>query len=523
MKIGQILIFIISILIAFSYYFIIKNYPELMPSYIQNLQKYFFSNPETTKQPEYDIIIVGAGLAGLTSAYEANLISNGKLKILLLEQEKKYGGNSIKASSGINILNSPIQEKEKIKDSYNLFYNDTIRSGKGRSIPQLVSILVNDSHDIFNYYTKLGIDLSHVGLLGGHSAARTHRPEKIAVGYHLDSSMFNVIKDIKSIKYQVNSTVIELIYNKDKNEVNGVVYYDSFNKKNVKIYSKCVILTCGGFGHDFESDSLLKEFVPHLMNFPTTNGPQSKGIGMKIARKIGVQLVDMDQVQVHPTAFVNLKKRYEKNKILAAELLRGVGGILINQKGMRFSNELGTRDYVTKRILDNCEKNSNSPIDQYEAFIIINQKCVDIYGPNVYYYINLELLKKYNNFKEFANTFNLPYDKLSETIINYNKNENGKEDEFGKKVFPMKFDLNEVIYAGIITPSIHYTMGGIKMNNDTEIYNTNGKIIKGLFGAGEVTGGVHGGNRLGGNSLLECAVYGRKSAQSAYNLIKKLN
>ena len=238
MKIGQILIFIISILIAFSYYFIIKNYPELMPSYIQNLQKYFFSNPETTKQPEYDIIIVGAGLAGLTSAYEANLISNGKLKILLLEQEKKYGGNSIKASSGINILNSPIQEKEKIKDSYNLFYNDTIRSGKGRSIPQLVSTLVNDSHDIFNYYTKLGIDLSHVGLLGGHSAARTHRPEKIAVGYHLDSSMFNVIKDIKSIKYQVNSTVIELIYNKDKKELNGVVYYDSYNKKNVKIYSQ---------------------------------------------------------------------------------------------------------------------------------------------------------------------------------------------------------------------------------------------------------------------------------------------
>jgi FAD-dependent fumarate reductase len=305
MKIGQILIFIISILIAFSYYFIIKNYPELMPSYIQNLQKYFFSNPETTKQPEYDIIIVGAGLAGLTSAYEANLISNGKLKILLLEQEKKYGGNSIKASSGINILNSPIQEKEKIKDSYNLFYNDTIRSGKGRSIPQLVSTLVNDSHDIFNYYTKLGIDLSHVGLLGGHSAARTHRPEKIAVGYHLDSSMFNVIKDIKNIKYQVNSTVIELIYNKDKRELNGIVYYNSYNKKNVKIYSKWVILTCNGFSHDFESDSLLKEFVPHIMIFTTTNCPQINGIGIKIARTIGVQLVDMDQVQIYSTAFLN--------------------------------------------------------------------------------------------------------------------------------------------------------------------------------------------------------------------------
>ena len=117
--------------------------------------------------------------------------------------------------------------------------------------------------------------------------------------------MFNVIKDIKNIKYQVNSTVIELIYNKDKRELNGIVYYNSYNKKNVKIYSKWVILTCNGFSHDFESDSLLKEFVPHLMNFPTTNGPQSKGIGMKIARKIGVQLVDMDQVQIYSTAFLN--------------------------------------------------------------------------------------------------------------------------------------------------------------------------------------------------------------------------
>ena len=127
--------------------------------------------------------------------------------------------------------------------------------------------------------------------------------------------MFNVIKDIKSIKYQVNSTVIELIYNKDKRELNGIVYYNSYNKKNVKIYSKWVILTCNGFSHDFESDSLLKEFVPHIMIFTTTNCPQINGIGIKIARTIGVQLVDMDQVQVHPTAFVNLKNRYEKNKI----------------------------------------------------------------------------------------------------------------------------------------------------------------------------------------------------------------
>ena len=517
MKIGQILILISAIFIASFYYFILTNYPHLMPSTIRNLSKYLSKIPY-----DYDIIIVGAGLAGLTAAYEADKISSGKLRILLLEQEKKYGGNSIKASSGINILNSPIQEKEKIKDSYKLFYDDTIRSGKGRSTPMLVSTLVNNSHNIYDYYTQLGIDLSHVGLLGGHSKARTHRPEKDAVGYHLDSHMFNVVKKIKSITYKVNSTVNELLYDKEKNKVYGVIYYDSNANKNISLYSKTVILTCGGFGHDFTEDSLLKEFTPHLMNFPTTNGPQSKGIGMKIARKIGAKLVDMNQVQVHPTAFVNLNNRYEKNKILAAELLRGVGGLLINQNGKRFCNELGTRDYVTEKILNNCQKNNDSPIDQYEAFLFINQKCVDNYGPNVFYYIGLNLLKKYKNFKEFANTFNLPYDNIVETINKYNLNEDNKEDEFGKKVFPMKYDLNEEIYAGIITPSIHYTMGGVKINEKAEIINNDNHIIKGLFGAGEVTGGLHGGNRLGGNSLCECAVYGRKSAQTAFNYIKKL-
>ncbi len=140
---------------------------------------------------------------------------------------------------------------------------------------------------------------------------------------------------------------------------------------------------------------------------------------------------------------------------------------------------------------------------------------MDNYGPNVFYYIGLNLLKKYKNFKEFANTFNLPYDNIVETINKYNLNEDNKEDEFGKKVFPMKYDLNEEIYAGIITPSIHYTMGGVKINEKAEIINTENHIIKGLFGAGEVTGGLHGGNRLGGNSLCECAVYGR-------NLLKLL-
>jgi succinate dehydrogenase/fumarate reductase flavoprotein subunit len=257
------------------------------------------------------------------------------------------------------------------------------------------------------------------------------------------------------------------------------------------------------------------------MKFPTTNGKQTQGIGVKIARKIGIGLTDMNQVQIHPTGFVNLNDRYQKNKILAPELLRGVGGILINQKGQRFCNELGTRDYVSQKIIENCEIAKSNTITQYESFMLINQKAIDVYGGKVDFYIQKGYLRKYESFKVFAEKMNISkyYDNLIQTLKEYNESADTKKDKFGKKVFPQKFDLNDYVYAGIITPSIHYCMGGVTMNSNAQLIKTDGKVMNGLFGAGEVTGGVHGGNRLGGNSLMECGVFGRRAARSAVEYI----
>ena len=474
----------------------------------------------------YDIIVVGAGLAGVTATYESYIKSKGKLKIVLLEKQKNFGGNSAKATSGINILNSPLQKAENVKDTYDLFFSDTIKSGKGRSVPDLVSTLVKDSVSVFDFFTNIKADLSKLGLLGGHSVPRTCRPSKATVGYHLTSTVYNTLMKSSSIIFSPNSTVIELIYDRKKRTVNGVKVLINGKEKILK--SKAVILTCGGFGHDFDSnDSLLKEFVPNIMKFPTTNGPQTTGGGVKIARSIGADLVDMDQVQIHPTGYVDFKDRFSKNKILAPELLRGVGGILINQKGERFCNELGTRDYVTEKILNNCEKVPNTfNIDQYEAYLILNENSTIKFGPNIKFYINKGLFKKYNNFEDFAKTNKIDFKNLEKTILTYNnyaiKNE---PDPFGKNVYPEQFNINQPVYVAVISPVIHYCMGGIKINKDTEVISIKRKkkrsfVINGLFAAGEVTGGVHGGNRLGGNSLLECAVFGRRAANSAIRYIE---
>ena len=472
---------------------------------------------------KYDIVIVGGGLAGLTAAYESNRKSNNSLNIALIEGQQNIGGNSNRATSGINLLETPPQKRNNIIDNYTIFYQDTMKSGKYINDPSLVSTFINGTKTLYDYYTNnFGIDITLLGKLGGHSVARTHRPtdSNFVIGSYLVSKVSEVVKNSSKIKIYYNSTVTQLLKNETDNEIYGLKYKKEGESTENTIYSDAIILTTGGYGHDFADDGLLKDFVPEYMNYPTTNGDQTVGSGIKLGRKIGAKLVDMKQVQIHPTGFVDPKNRYEKKKILAPELLRGVGGILINEKGQRFCDELGTRDYVTEKIVENCQKQDTKEIDQYESYLIMNQEMAKEFGNNFYYYKDVQgFITQHDNFSELANNINVDYNNLEKTINSYNDAFAKNIDEFNKTTFPYKFNLSDTIYSMIITPSIHYTMGGLKINNKGEVLNSNNETIKGLFGAGEVTGGVHGGNRLGGNSLAEGGVYGRISADSAVDYI----
>ena len=476
-----------------------------------------------TSDEQYDLIIIGGGLAGLTAAYESNMKSNISLNIALIEGLSDIGGNSNRATSGINLLETEPQRRKNIIDNYTIFYQDTMKSGKNINDPLLVSTFINGTKTLYDYYTNnFGIDITLLGQLGGHSVARTHRPtdSNFVIGSYLISKVSQVVKNSNKITIYYNSTLTELLKNENNNEVYGLKYKRNNESTDNKIYCDAIILTSGGYGHDFGDDGLLKEFVPEYMNFPTTNGEQTIGSGVKLGRKIGAQLIDMKQVQIHPTGFVDPKNRYNKKKFLAPELLRGVGGILINENGQRFCNELGTRDYVTEKVLQNCKKQDTDEIDQYESYLLMNQEMANEFGNNFYFYKDVQgFIEQHSNFSELSKNINIDYNNLEKTINSYNEAFEKKLDEFNKTTFPYKFNLNDTIYSMIITPSIHYTMGGLKINNKAEVLDVNNKTIKGLFGAGEVTGGVHGGNRLGGNSLAECGVYGRISADSAVDYI----
>ncbi len=464
---------------------------------------------------DYDVVVIGSGAAGLTAAISANK-ANPNISVLIIEKEGQLGGDSIKASSGMSACDTTAQKMLGIEDNFQKFYKDTVKSGQGLSNETLVSILANRSRDAWDFLTCLGIDLTAVSQCGGHNTARTHRPKKTPVGFAIVSGLSKYIKMQKSdiIKNITRCDVKELIYDETQNRVSGVVV--SHEGKNIRLRAGAVVLATGGFGHDYNNDSLLREYVPHLEHLPTTTGKQAVGDGVKMARRIGVDLIHMNQVQVHPTGFVDPNNPNARSKFLAPELLRGAGGIMINETGDRFCNELGYRDYVSSQIIKCCRPRGEYP--QSISVILLNQRCVDLFGPTLKFYIDKGLMRRFDSLDSVAKAFDVSLEGMRRAIQKYNEAAKRGVDQFGKTVFPATFHEPDVFYAGQITPVVHYTMGGVRIDTSAAVLRTSNKVtqrVKGLFAAGEVTGGVHGKNRLVGNSILECIVFGRIAGESA--------
>lgn len=468
--------------------------------------------PWNKKIPQYDIIVIGSGAAGLAAAISATQTHPG-LSICIIEKEGQFGGDSIKATSGMSACETDTQKEEHIPDTIENFYADTIKSGQGLSNEILVKVLANNSKDAWDFLRYIDVNLTKVTQCGGHSISRTHRPENKTVGYAIVSGLKKYIESGKGgkITNMTRCQAKELIYDKRDKKIKGVVV--SVEDRNMIILAKSIILATGGYGHDYTKTSLLAEFAPSMQHLPTTTGKQAVGEGVKMARRIGADLIHMDKVQVHPTGFIDPQDPNAKTKFLAPELLRGVGGIMINEKGERFCNELGYRDYVSSEIIRCCRPRGEYP--QAISVILLNEKAVQMFGPTLKFYLDKKMIRKFASLEELAATYSVSLKGIKKTLKKYKEASKKGIDEYNKTVFPTIFEENDTFYAGQITPVVHYTMGGIKINERAEVIGENEEKINGLYGAGEVTGGVHGKNRLVGNSMLECIVFGRIAGESA--------
>ncbi|CCH60880.1 hypothetical protein TBLA_0D03810 [Henningerozyma blattae CBS 6284] len=459
------------------------------------------------------VVIVGTGLAGLATGNQ--LVNKYKIPVILLDKASSIGGNSIKASSGINGAMTTTQNALNVKDTPELFFNDTLKSAKARGSQLLMTKLSNDSKLAIQWLqSEFNIKLDLLAQLGGHSVPRTHRSSgKLPPGFEIVQALSNNLKTLSEskpdlVKILLNSKVVDLNLNNDS-AITGIQYMNEENE-TITIQTKHVVFCSGGFSFSRE---MLKEFAPQLMDLPTTNGSQTTGDGQKLLSKLGANMIDMDQVQVHPTGFIDPNDRQSHWKFLAAEALRGLGGILIAPNtGKRFVNELDTRDNVTAAMNKTCPK------DDVRALIVMSENVYQAYKNNMDFYLFKKLIKK-STIKDLVDQYNLPVtvDEFSNELIDYS-NESTK-DTFNRahiiNNFGSSVNSDTPIYVGEVTPVVHFTMGGAKINNKAEVLDKNDKVLsKGLYAAGEVSGGVHGSNRLGGSSLLECVVFGRTAADS---------
>jgi len=457
----------------------------------------------TGRMETYDLVVVGGGLTGLTSALS---ILDAGGRVALLEKEPFVGGNSAWASSGVNAARDLESEEQSNKDSKALFFEDTFKSGNGDKT--LVHALVNGSYTALQWIQhRLDVELDEVSQLGGHSVARTHRGDFGMVGQELVRRMANEVKKFKEpqLTLLTSSRVTRLIGDSESG-IRGVEYKSTGKKgagSSGSVFGRFIAVTTGGYANDQEIDSVLHQARPELKGMPTTNGRWATGDGIKLSTKIGAGSIDLDKVQVHPTAFLDPSKPNATRKTLCAELMRGVGGILLTRNGARFIDELAPRDVVVAAM-----KKASKESDK-EGFIILLSEAMRIAaGKHAEHYLKRGLMSRFSSLSEVETWAGVS---LTKSVQEYNMvAEKRGIGPFGKQYYhntPM--DINSPFLAGIVVPAVHYTMGGIRISSTASVLTSSGTPIPNLLAGGEVAGGTHGKNRLGGNALTECLVFGR--------------
>jgi fumarate reductase flavoprotein subunit len=375
---------------------------------------------------------------------------------------------------------------------------DTMRGGHYKNDPQLLRTLSLNSAAAEEWLLELGANFCHrMGRGGGQTRARGHGPcDGGPVGVEL-MRVLNKKAVEAGIDRRNNSRVTKILMKNGK--VTGVQYKSRGEVKTLN--AKAVILATGGFGANHQ---MVESYRPELKGFSTTNHPGATGDGIKLATDVGAALTDIEQIQIHPTVI-------KRDGALISESLRARGGILLNKEGKRFTNELLTRDVVSQNELKQTGGIGYLIVDNS---IYQKNKLTQGYHKHGY-------MTKCDTIADIAKLIGAPEATVQASFDQYWKAYDTKKDDlFGRPEMVIRMD-QAPWYVAQVTPGIHHTMGGVKIDTKAEVISTKGKPIPGLFAAGEVTGGVHGGNRIGGNAVADIVTFGRIAGASAAKYVGK--
>lgn len=437
-----------------------------------------------------DVVVIGAGSTGYNAAISAK---RAGANVLLLEKHSFSGGNSMLAAGGYNAVGTKQQKAKGINDTVDAYVEDTLKGGRQKNDRELVKILAQESAAGVEWLEGMGADLSEVKRSGGARVDRTHRPTGgMSVGPHIvDVLRAQAEKD--GVPARLNSRVVKILID-DDHRIAGVIVHGK-HTGYYRVAAKSVVLATGGYGMNQE---MVAFYRPTFKGMTSSNNVTSTGDGVKMALNIGASMTDIDWVQAHPTVG-------KDSRILISETVRGVGAILVNTDGARFINELTTRDRASDAILKQPSRSAWLVFDQQ-----LYSKAKMVRG-----YDHLGMLKKADTVEELAKLTGMKVDTLTKTVADYNKfRAAGKDEAFGRPDMPLSVE-KAPFYAVMVAPGIHHTMGGVAINTMSQVLDIQSRPIPGLYAAGEVTGGVHGFNRLGGNAVADTVVFGRRAGEHA--------
>lgn len=454
-----------------------------------------------------DVVIVGSGFAGLSAAAEACVKGS---KVVILEKRPTYGGNSIINGGEFNAWDDELHLRKQLnlgEDSPDQHKNDTLKGGDNYGFPELVEILTSKAPEALNWMIDNGgLKLREIlNRTGGHSAYRTHTcVEGVGRGY---TEAIKKIAEGKGAEIRLN-TALTWIWRKDSDAqtpIEGIEIQTGNKTKNIKV-RKALILTSGGFSRDIK---MRQSFNPSIVpEFNCTNQPGATGEVIRYAQAVGADALQMAFIQLYPYA-------EPETGILDTPAVYpfrgpGYGIVYVNKMGKRFVNEMERRDVVSMAQI----KTGTKP-----TYSIFNEEMIPKMGTKeeVEKGIQKGRFIRAETLADLAAQLQIPADVFQETISNHNKYlAEGKDPEFGRQFTKAMIPLtNGPFYAIAQWPAVHHTMGGLRIDKDAQVIDIWGNPIQKLFAAGEVTGGIHGANRLGGNAIPDCIVFGRIAGVNA--------
>lgn len=459
---------------------------------------------ETEKEDvvlDTDVAIIGAGGAGLAAAVSAH--QNGA-KVIVIEKMPNVGGNTIISGSAFNAVDDKRQKAQGIEDSIEKHYTQTYEGGDKKGDPELVRVLVENAYPTIEWLESLGMEFKDtVFTVLGALWPRSHKPiEPLGTGYI--NTYMNYINEHKDEIQILTETEAKELVVSSEGRVTGFLAEGKSGKVTVNA-SKGVIVATGGFGANVEMRDQYNTIWPKLTTIKTTNHKGATGDGILMAEKIDASIVQMENIQLLPMGD-------PETGSLSGNIEQGVENrIFVNTIGKRFVDEGARRDVMTKALME--QENST-------MWVIVDKHSyptgdtVNNFNESIDSLVNQGRAFKADTLEDLAKQIGVTPENLKKSVEAFNASVDGAKDEFGRTLFMEKIDTAP-FYAGARVPTVHHTMGGIKITAETRVVDNNGVIIEGLFAAGEVTGGIHGANRLGGNALADVNTFGRIAGEQA--------